>query len=423
MNPIDIISGITAVLIGLLLGIQREYHSYKTDKKGFSGARTFTIVSIFGFMIVRLFGEEPGHIIFLVALFIFIFLSIPILKGRLSKPGMTTAVALVLALILGMLTGYHLIIESLIISLIIFGMLSFKEQMHKFASILTKRELSSAVRFIAVSIVILPLVYSIGVIHPLIGPGRLFDTVKTVLMVIFVSSISFTSFLVIKYIGPEKGMKISTFLGGFVNSAASTASVSQKSKGNPSLLSISLISVLLTNTSMIIKDLILVLVLTGGEILDAVILPTGILIIVSFFIILVFRKRSPDAGSFDIELGSPFAILPAVKFALIFSLISASAFLLKSYVGPYGVYAVALGGFVSTTSVSASLAILYAGGEITSLTAVITLVLALALGSLSKISIIRIYDRELMRKASTPLAIVAFTAFMISLLLFLLGNS
>ncbi|MFW5898390.1 MAG: MgtC/SapB family protein [Candidatus Saliniplasma sp.] len=422
MTPIDMISSLAALLIGLLLGIQREFQAYKTHRKAFSGVRTFSLVSIFGFTAVRLFGEQPGRVVFLVTIFIFIFISIPVLKQKVSKPGMTTSVALVLVMILGMLVGYGLILESLVISLLVFILLASKERMHRFASILTKEELSSAVRFIAVAIVLLPITYSIGTIHPLIGPGKLFDTVKTVLMIIFVSSMSFTSFIVIKLAGPEKGMKISTFLGGFVNSAASTASISQKSRKNPSILSISLVSVLLTNTSMILKDLILILVLTGGVIFNVIIVPVTILLLVSFTVISLFNEGKSHSGHFDIELGSPFAIIPAAKFALIFTSISISAFLLRSYIGFYGVYAVAIGGLVSTTSVTASLAVLYMGGEISSLTAVITMTLALALGSISKISIIRIYDRRLMRKAGLPLAIVAATAFLLSVLLFFMGK-
>ncbi|MFO7791373.1 MAG: MgtC/SapB family protein [Candidatus Saliniplasma sp.] len=422
MTPIDMISGLAAILIGLLLGIQREYHGYKADREVLSGARSFTLVSIFGFVAVKFFSDEPVRIAILIGLFIFVFLSLPILKQKLSKPGMTTSVALVLTLLMGMTVGYGLILESLIISLLIFTILTFKKQIHRFASILTKEELSSAVRFIAVAIVLLPLTYSIGVVHPLIGPGRLFDTAKTVLMIIFVSSMSFTSFLVIKLVGAEKGMKISTFLGGFVNSAASTASISQKSKKNPSLLSISLISVLLANTSMILKDFILILVLTNGDLLYTLILPVGILILVSFLIMMIVRKRDSHSSSLDLELGTPFAIIPAAKFALLFSLISVSAFLLRTYLGPYGVYAVAAGGIVSTTSVSASLAVLYSGGEIGDITAVVTLILALGLGSLSKITIIRVYDRELMKKAYLPLAAVAALAFLVSILILFMGK-
>ncbi len=422
MSPLEIISGIIALLIGLLLGIQREYRAYKTDRKVFSGVRTFTLVSLFGFAAIKFFSDEPVKVYLIIGIFVTTFLSIPILKKKLSKPGMTTSVSLVLTLLLGMVVGYGLLLEPILISLFIFIILMFKKEMHKFASILTKQELSSAVRFISVAIVLLPLVYGIGVIHPLIGPGKLFDTVKTVLMIIFVSSISFTSFLVIKIIGAEKGMKISTFLGGFVNSAASTASISQKSSKNPSLLSVSMISVLLANTSMMIKDLILILVLTSGEIFNSIILPVGILISVSFAIIILFRKDDGHLSSFELELGTPFAIIPAAKFAMIFSLISVSAFFLRTYLGPYGVYAVAVGGVVSTTSVSASLAMLYTGGEISAFTTAITLVLALALGSLSKITIIRIYDEKLMEKAYLPLVIIAFAAFLVSFLIFFMGK-
>ncbi len=422
MTAIDIISGLSALLIGLLLGIQREYHGYHTDKKMFFGARIFTIVSIYGFAVVRFFGDEPSQIIILTSLFIFIFLSIPVLKHKMSTPGMTTSVALVLALLLGMLVGYSLILESLIISLMIFVILTFKERLHRFASVLTKKELSSAIRFIAVAIVILPLTYSIGTIHPLVGPGQLFDTVKTVLMIIFVSSMSFTSYLVIKFIGAEKGIEISTFLGGFVNSAAATASISEKSKRNPKLIPISVVSVLLTNTSMIIKDIILMLVLAGVGIITSLAPPIGILIFLSFVLVIIFRNREVSPGSIDLKLGTPFAVTPAVKFALIFSIISASAYFLKTYLGSYGVYAVAAGGVVSTTSVSASLALLYSGGEISALTATITLVLALGLGSISKIAMMRVYDKELMRKASVPLILVAIAAVSLSILILLIGK-
>ncbi len=422
MTAIDIISGLSALLIGLLLGIQREYHGYHTDKKVFSGARTFTIVSIYGFAVVRFFGDEIDQIIFLTSLFILIFLSIPVLKHKMSTPGMTTSVALVLALLLGMLVGYSMIFESLAISLILFVILTFKERLHRFASVLTKKDLASAIRFIAVSIVILPLTYNVGTIHPLVGPGQLFDTVKTVLMIIFVSSMSFTSYLVIKFIGAEKGIEVSTFLGGFVNSAASTASISQKSKKNPGLLPISMISVLLTNTSMMIKDIILMVVLAGGGIIMVLVPPVGLLIIISLVLVFVFRKEGSPSSSIDLELGTPFAITPAIKFALIFSMISASAYLLKTYLGSYGVYAVAAGGIVSTTSVSASLALLYSGGEISAITATITLVLALGLGSLSKITIMRVYDKQLMKDTSVPLIIVASAAISLSLILLITGK-
>lgn len=401
-----------ALLIGLIIGFEREYHEKKRKKIVISGVRTFTLVSLFGFLLTFFMEARDITFLFTYGLVILIFFSIPILKSKTTKPGFTTAISLVIVFNAGILVGLGLILEAVIITAIIVPLLAYKEEIHSFASFLSKEDLMGALRFLSVAAILLPITYTIGDINAFIGPGKMFDPIKTVLMILFVSSISFTSYVIIKTIGSGKGLELTSFLGGFVSSAASTASVSNKAKKNPNIAPLSSSSIILTNTSMILKDMILIAFLTGFIVIQRLLLPIILIIIVSVIYIIHMQKKSRFKSFIDLDLGSPFAILPAAKFAFLFSVISIVTYLLKYYLGPYGVYAAAIGGLVSTTTVTASLGSLFAAGEIGLNTTVSTFLLTTAIGSLSKIGISAIYDKNISKRISVPLLLISLTAFL-----------
>jgi uncharacterized membrane protein (DUF4010 family) len=99
------------------------------------------------------------------------------------------------------------------------------------------------------------------------------------------------------------------------------------------------------------------------------------------------------AGEETLEVKSPFAIGPAIKFAVLFLLISAATILLKQYVGTDAVYIIAIGGLVSSAAVAASVAAMAAGGTVTVLVAAQTIMLACTLSTVNKLLIARTMNR------------------------------
>ncbi len=406
MISIDIFTFVIALLLGLLIGAEREHHKKSEDVPTIAGIRTFSLISILGFFIS--YNFDTTYLIYFssIGILFCVFISTLLIKQKVEDPGMTTSVSLILIFLIGLAVGMGYLIESIVIGLAVFSLDYSKRRLHYFADILDQEELMSALRFLSVIAIFIPLAYTIGTVHPLIGPGKVFDTVKFLLMVVFVSTISFVSYLVTKIIGTSKGLKISAFFGGFVSSAASTASMAEKLKENPGMLNTIFGSVLLTNTSMFLKSLVILLAMAGLSLSLSFLWPVSIIILVSL-IFVYYRKSGGVSGEHELELGTPFAIIPAAKFASLYLLISVFTYFAKNYLGPIGTYASSIGGFVSTTSVTASMASLYTAGEITRSTALTTLLLSVLFGTVSKIMIVRTFDKELAKKLIVPLGLIS----------------
>ncbi|MEF8832520.1 MAG: MgtC/SapB family protein [Candidatus Thermoplasmatota archaeon] len=420
-QPIDIISFLLALFIGLMVGLERTGISVKEDEAKGAGVRTFALVAVMGFLMTFFFKNDGALLIINVLIFSILFISLPIFRRPKGSVGLTTSSALMLIFLIGMLFGLGRPILGSISGLLLLALTSSKRILHSFAEVLSREDLWSAVRFLIVAMILVPITYSVGPIHPLVGSGRVFDPLQALMMVLFVSSISFLSYVVMKVYGARRGLKISAFIGGLVSSAAATASVSEKSKKITESLNTSVVSILLSNTSMFIKDYIIIFTVAGYVLAREFLLPIVLFLFLTGVFLTYFMKKggrkTKDLNSVEIDLGTPFALKPAAKFAVLFSLIWISSYLLQNYVGGSGVYIVAIGGLISTTSVSASISSLYMAGEIGSLTAVSTILLAFGLGSISKILIARAYDKRLAKDVSLPMFVLATTSFILVLLL------
>ncbi len=403
---------IIALCIGSILGLERDIHARREGKEVSFGMKIFSVMALLGFSV----AYSPGPISIIILFFAFciiLFFSVSQLRMGSSSPGMTTGVALVTAFLLGGMSGAGYPLEAIIVSMMIISILGVKERTHRFAGILTNEDLASALNFLIIVVILLPLAYTMGDVHPLIGSGKLIDPVKTLLIVIFVSSFSFVSYIVIKTVGAMKGLEITSFLGGFVNSAASTVSLSRLAVINPKLKSVSKRGIILANLSMILKDVILITVIAGTVFLKGFMVPMAVLMVASLTGVLVTRS-SKTTEKCSLDLGTPFAIIPAAKFGVLFVVLSVLSYYGMELLGVYGVYAISIGGLVSTTSVSASLGALFVAGEIELDTMLTTILLALGLGSISKVGIAWAYDRVLAKKIALIQGVVTALCFIMA---------
>ncbi len=402
--------------MGLMIGIERSYRAKVEGRPKGAGIRTFPLVCLAGFLLVHFFGDELFVFGTMIILFTFSFLSITLLRSSRDDLGMTTSTTLLVIFLAGMFVGVGNPLGAVFVSVVTLSLTASKDILHRFAGLLSQKELESAVRFLAVVLIVLPITYTLGPVHPLVGPDRVFDPTQAVLMVIFVSSISFVSFLVIKLLGTGKGMEISAFIGGLVSSAAATASMSEKCKNNSKLMKISTVSILLSHSSMLVKDYVIILTVAGLLLALDLTIPVGILLTLTvFFSWYIARSGSEGFEDVDLDLENPFALKPALKFGLLFTVIWASTYILKTYLGGVGVYIVSIGGLISTTSVSASIASMYATGEIGTVTSLSTILLAFGLSSFSKIFIARSYFKDLAKSVAWPMIITGLVSFIIVL--------
>ncbi len=391
-----------AALIGILIGIERE-HRRSEGMELIAGVRSFTIACIAG-MVSSYLAQIINIGILLISLAFFAVIAavfIYIKNVTLKQPGITGPIALYCTFLLGVLITYELYLIAVVGAVIITLLLAEKRPLHSFATNLTDDEILSATRFMAVVFILYPITPDelyLGVINP-----------RTILLiVIIVATISFLSFVVMKKMGTKRGIPLSGMLGGLVNSEATTGALAAMAKKRNELVESSYMGIILSNAAMLIRNLVIAFIVDpSGGVLFLMAPPQ--LIITLFAVADVIKSRKHMPVSETIQLQSPFALSPAVKFASGFAALSVVSRFANLWAGAAGVYATALGGFISSAVVTASAAALAVGGEVSYSTAAVTAVLA---------SIISTGNKMLLVKWSGPPALVGrinktFTRFII----------
>ena len=371
-----------ATLIGILIGIERE-HRRTESVELIAGVRSFAISCIAGMLSSYL--AQTIHVgILLVSLTFFAIISIMFIYVKnvvLKQSGITGPIALYCTFLLGILISYDFYLISVVGAVILTLLLAEKQPLHSFATNLTDDEILSAVRFMAVVFILFP-----------ITPDELFFGVINprwiLLIVIFVSTISFISFVIMKRMGTGRGIFLSGLLGGLVNSEATTGALASMARKKKSLVEQSYVGIILANASMLIRNLAIALIVDpSGRVLYLMAPPQ--IAITLFAVATVIKSKKDAATDEEIRLQSPFGLSPAIKFALGFAGLSIFSKFANMWAGLAGVYATALGGFISSAVVTASVTALAVSGLVPYNTAALTAVLASIISTGTKIMLVR----------------------------------
>lgn len=372
-----------AMLIGILIGLERE-HRRSEKEELIAGVRSFTIACIAG-MIASFLALKINPGILLISLGFFALISILYIYIKnvvLKTPGITGPIALYCTFLLGVLISYDIFIPAIAGAVVITLLLAEKRPLHSFATKLTDDEIRSAGRFLAVVFILYPLTPDesyFGIANP-----------RTILLiVILVATISFISFIIMKNMGTQKGISISGMLGGAVNSEATTASLSAMAKKRHELIGSSFKGIILCNAAMLVRNLAIALIVDpAGKVFFLMAIPQISMVLYSLITVNGLKNNSHMSESIHLE--SPFALSPAIKFAFGFTALSIVSKFSNLWAGAAGVYATALGGFVSSAVVTASATALTLNGDISYSTGAITAVLASIVSTGNKMIIVKL---------------------------------
>ncbi len=400
-----------AVGTGALVGIEREHR--RSEGYVLAGVRTFPLVSVAGFLTATLGDvlESPWPVTLGVLGFLLVTMAFYYVRSQSGDHGFTTPMAVLLTFLFGTLIGLGFLLEAIVVSVITTALLLTKTRLHQLAETLSNREIMGAVQFVALAFVAFPLAREAEgpYLRGLIGSGRPIDLEWTLLIVVAASAIGFISFLALRRLGARGGLPAAGALGGLVNSEAATASVSGLAKGASNLRSAAGAAVFAATGTSLVRNI----VLTGiADPTFELLVPFTLLLIAPILLMVLagawLGSRSPsDASTEDIGLESPFAIRPALTFALVFTAVNAAAFFLQDLAGPLGVYATSIGALVSSGAVVASAANLVFTGTVPMEVGLITAGLATVIGFFSKLGVVAFINRPLLRPVTLPVLLAA----------------
>lgn len=377
-----------ALLMGGLIGLERERnHGEKTDHE-FGGLRTMSLVAVYGFLSSRLFFDEIFVFIAMASAYFALVVASYVMSSSQNKnSGATTEIAGLFAFLIGVLVGQNgdMTLYATVITLLVVILLYFKTALHKFAHHIDNEELYDTLKFIAVVFVVLPLLP-----NEFYGPLQVFNPYEIWFVVVLLCSISFASYIGIKLLGPKNGIGIGGFLGGLISSTAVAMSFSALSKKSQKIVNPFVFGILIAASAMFIRVFFTVSII-NKTLLDQLTVPLLTMGWVGFLLSAYFwfkKHEHPDSAplsSKDFDLKSPFQLSTALKFALIFAaLLYASKYASVTF-GDNGLYLTAfLSGTFDVDAITVSMAHLTMEGTVSTHVGALGVLIAAMTNTLSK---------------------------------------
>ncbi|MDA3855758.1 MAG: MgtC/SapB family protein [Candidatus Woesearchaeota archaeon] len=398
-----------SILLGLLIGAQREIRQQRLNKKDFAGLRTFTFISILGYII----GFFSFEIINDSSLFILTFFGLILLMGltyfivpkvNSTQIGITSQVSALLTFLIGVLISLKYYQITIGLAIIIATILALGTKLHSFVKKVKTSEVYATLEFAIISLVILPLLPNKNY-SPLDLPfiGQIFLSQKSIsleflakldvfnfyylwLMVVFISGIAYVGYILMRTIGAKKGIIITGFLGGFMSSTALTSSFSIESREYKGLSNPLALGVIIACSTMFFRIIFEVLVI-NPELVYGVFMSLGLMGITGFILAgyIMFRNHNDKKTFKKFETDSPFSIKPALKFALLFLFITFFSKLFTLIYGNSGIYILAfISGITDVDAITISLLTLAKQNSISNITAQFGIIIAAISNTLFK---------------------------------------
>lgn len=354
-----------AVGIGFLLGLERE-HSSRTGVEIFAGIRTLVFVALLGFLLTFLSYFFTHW--FLIAGFLMTGVIIAVfylISSKRGRIGGTTEFVAMLAFILGVTSFLGFLEESLATTVIVLVVLSLKAPLQTLIGQITHEEMFALVKFVVLVLLIFPFLPDRTV-----DPFEIFNPRELGWIIILVSGIGFAGYLLMKFMGTDKGILLTGIMGGLISSTLATWVFSKRSKESPQLSRQCAVAVLAASTLMIVRVIVWVYIF-NKSLMSGLWWPIVLLFLTSFGTAIYFYMK--DDKQEDIEGGYPLGDPLDLKSAFVFGVLYVAILFVVNYAneqfGAAGIYLTSgIAGLTNINAIAISMAKL-AGDNVVSIVA------------------------------------------------------
>jgi uncharacterized membrane protein (DUF4010 family) len=339
-----------ALAIGLLVGIERERQRKE------AGVRTFAFAALLG-AVGALLGDP-----FALAALALLGVLVVLLNVETIRTGegaeITTSAALLLTGFAGILAGQGHTFTPTALGITTTALLAWKKRLAGFTHGLTDGELRSAILLAIIAFIVYPVLPTTSV-----DPWHLIYPRDAWITVVLIAALGFVSYVLLKLYG-ERGIALTGFLGGLVNSTVTTTELATRARAaGGRFRAVAYRGVLLATAAMLIRNAIILGLLAPAALLAAS-PPLACMIAgtIAAVVLAPLTPRDADPTTAQPEtplatMESPFSLTSAIKYGLVFLALQVAGTLANRFLGRLGFYGVSvIGGLVSSASAVASAA-------------------------------------------------------------------
>lgn len=379
----DLYPYLISMLIGALIGTERQRDLVEQRMRGVAGLRTFILISLLGTLSASLAAQygETFIIIAFLAFSILVAIGYAASATNLGRVDFTSEMAAVIVFVLGILChSRETAMLAIALAVLVTAILAVKKTTHEYVAAIRDVELLDTLKMAIIAVVILPLLPN----QPL-DPYGVLNPRHIWLMVVLVSLISYVGYIMIRILGTERGLSITGMLGGLVSSTAVATSMAAEARAHREVIPSAVFATTIASCTMFPRVLLEVLVINRDLFLPLFFPLASMTVTGMTLAYLLFRKREPIET--NVALSDPFRLSPALKFGAFFAFILLVSALSGIYFGEAGTYvASVVAGLADVDAITLTMATL-AKTTLGADTAVTAITLATMTNTLVKLAI------------------------------------
>jgi len=342
-----------AIGIGFIVGLEREWAEDKPV-----GVRSFSLIGAAGGLCGLL--AEATHGLIAAAGLIALGLVLAVDAYRKKGEGLTTIIAAVVVFVLGVAAVSGFWVHTIVIGGAVTVLLHWKKPLHRWVEELGNREFETIVRFVLISLVILPVLP-----NRTFGPFDIFNPFNTWLLVVLIVGINLAGYVAVRLVGKGAGAWVAGTLGGLISSTATTISYASLSRRQPADYGALAAVVILVASTVVYARVLIELAVVSPALITPLIVPSLLVsaVLVSFSIVIFVRAREQRLSKAP-ESKNPAQIHLALSFAAIYVVILFIVAAVRTKIGENAIFAVALlSGLTDVDALTLSVARLHAEGQ------------------------------------------------------------
>jgi uncharacterized membrane protein (DUF4010 family) len=359
----------TALLIGALIGLEREKRKATEKETDIGGLRTFIIFALIGAISGWLTDilDLPWILIAgLIAVTATVTVGYVITAQRNpDSTGMTTEAAALAVFLFGAMSTLGYLGPAVALAIATTAVLAYKQPLHGLVSKMGWDDIHAGVRLLIATFIVLPLLPD-----RTIDPWGALNPYSLWLLVLLISSLSLVGYVATRWLGADRGIALAGLTGGLVSSTAVTLSFSKQSRDDsrPATAYALACGMLLAWGIMFGRVIAEVLVVNRALVTQVLVPFVTMSIVAAFFAWLFLRRSSAHSKSASkappVELKNPFSLTAAAKFAAFFAVVLLIVKLVQMYFPGRGLYMVAaLAGLTDVDAITLSMAEYARGGD------------------------------------------------------------
>jgi uncharacterized membrane protein (DUF4010 family) len=364
-----------ALVIGLVMGAEREQRKGAGPARSAAGVRTFAAAAILG-GVASILGVT---VVAVFALFVGGAALASYLSGDRSDPGLTTEIALVLCYALGVLSASRPAL-ALAVAVATAALLAARGPLHAFVrDTLSEGELRDALVLGVAALVVLPMVPD-----RFVGPLEVVNPYTLWKLAVVMMGLTAAGYVAQRVVGSSLGLPVAGLAGGFVSSAATIGAMGTRAKENPSVHAGAVAGACASTVATLVQ-LAIVITLADSTLSWRLAMPLACGGVTAGVYSAARAWKAARAGGPPVARGRAFGIWPALLFA---SLVGGVGLLAAFAQAQFGQVAVpitsAIAGFADAHATAASAASLRAAGRVSETVAVHAVLIAFSTNTVTK---------------------------------------